>query len=190
MIVTVRPTAPMATATTNAVATAVTARSALQVSGGQLSRKAREKNPKIATTTPSIAVRTSAMIETARSVPDIAGRAATIAGLPMPGWYSLCNTATMRRALLVLAALAVLVSGCGGATLKPEGAAKSVVDVVSRQTKFKPTDVSCPSGVDAKVGVEFDCKFTGPEGKEYTAHMKVTKIDGDNVDYYIESKPS
>ena len=96
----------------------------------------------------------------------------------------------MRRALLILAAvLAVSVSGCGS-KIKPDGAAKSVVDVVSRQTKFKPKDVSCPSGVDAEVGVEFDCKFTGPEGKEYTAHMKVTKVEGDNVEFYVKSKPS
>ncbi len=96
----------------------------------------------------------------------------------------------MRRGLLVLAAVvAVLVSGCGS-NIKPEGAAKSVVDVVHRETGFKPKDVSCPSGVDAEVGVEFDCKFTGPEGKEYTAHMKVTRIEGDDVEFYIESKPS
>ena len=102
----------------------------------------------------------------------------------------ICNTATMRRALLLLVAtLDLFISGCGS-TIKPDGAAKSVVDVVSRQTKFKPTDVSCPSGVDPKVGEEFDCKFTGPEGKEYTAHMKVTKVDGDNVEFYVESKPS
>lgn len=60
----------------------------------------------------------------------------------------------------------------------------------AKQTKFKPTDVSCPSGVDAEVGVEFDCKFTGPEGVEYTAHMKVTKVEGDNVEFYVQSKPS
>ena len=96
----------------------------------------------------------------------------------------------MRRALLILAAvLAVFVSGCGS-TINPDGAAKSVVDVVSRQTKFKPNDVSCPSGVDAEVGVEFDCKFTGPEGEKYTAHMKVTKVEGDNVEFYVKSEPS
>ena len=108
----------------------------------------------------------------------------------MPGTFQLiCNTSTMRRALLVLAAvLAVIVSGCG-ATIKADGAAKSVVDVVSRETGFKPKDVTCPSGVDAEVGAEFDCKFTGPEGKEYTAHMKVTKVDGENVEFYVESKP-
>ena len=96
----------------------------------------------------------------------------------------------MRRALLILAAVSVvLVSGCGS-KINPDGAAKSVVDVVSKQTKFKPTDVTCPSGVDAEVGTEFDCTFTGPEGKQYTAHMKVTKIEGDNVEFYVESKPS
>jgi Domain of unknown function (DUF4333) len=96
----------------------------------------------------------------------------------------------MRRALLVLtAALAVFVSGCGS-KINPDGAAKSVVDVVSKQTKFKPTDVSCPSGVDAAVGTEFNCTFTGPEGKPYTAHLKVTKIDGDNVEFYVQSRPS
>jgi hypothetical protein len=98
----------------------------------------------------------------------------------------------MRRALLVLSvSLAVCISGCGmGAKIDPNGAAKSVVDVVSSQTKFKPKDVSCPSGEEAKVGVEFDCKFTGPEGTPYTAHMKVTKVDGSDVEFYIQSKPS
>jgi hypothetical protein len=94
--------------------------------------------------------------------------------------------------MLILAAVLatfLFVTGCGS-RINPDGAAKSVVDVVSKQTKFKPTDVTCPSGVDAEVGVEFDCKFTGPEGVEYTAHMKVTKVEGDDVEFYVESKPS
>ena len=96
----------------------------------------------------------------------------------------------MRRALPILAAVpAVFVSGCGS-KINPDGAAKSVVDVVSRQTKFKPKDVTCPSGVDAEVGTEFDCSFTGPEGKAYTAHMKVTEVEGDNVEFSIQSRPS
>ena len=96
----------------------------------------------------------------------------------------------MRRALLILAVMpAVFISGCGS-KINPDGAAKSGVDVVSRETKFKPSDVTCPSGVDAEVGAEFDCKFTGPEGKEYTAHLKVTKVEGDKVEFYVRSKPS
>ena len=65
-----------------------------------------------------------------------------------------------------------------------------MVDVVSHETGFKPKDVSCPSDGDAKVGIEFACKFTGPEAKEYTAHMKVTRVDDDDVEFYVESKPS
>jgi NAD(P)H-hydrate repair Nnr-like enzyme with NAD(P)H-hydrate epimerase domain len=84
-------------------------------------------------------------------------------------------------ALLMTTALA----GCG-ATIKPEGAAEQVVKVVSK-TGFKPTDVTCPSGVKAEVGTEFDCHFTGPDG-DYTAHMKITKVNGDDVEFYIQSK--
>ncbi|OBH87777.1 DUF4333 domain-containing protein [Mycobacterium scrofulaceum] len=81
--------------------------------------------------------------------------------------------------------------GCGTkATVKPDGAAQSVVDVVSSQTGFHPADVSCPSGVEAKVGQEFDCHFTGPEGKRYTAHMRITKVEGEQVVFDVKSRPS
>ena len=96
----------------------------------------------------------------------------------------------MRRVLLVVfASLAMLLAGCGS-TIKPEGAAKSVTDLVKEQTGFEPTDVKCPEGVKAEEGTTFECKFTGPEGKEYTADMRITKVDGDDVQFYIETKPS
>ena len=96
----------------------------------------------------------------------------------------------MRRALLVIvAALALLVAGCGS-TIKPEGAAKSVVDLVVKQTGFKPTDVKCPDDVDAKEGTTFKCTFTGPEGSEYTADMRITKVAGEDVQFYIQTHPS
>ena len=96
----------------------------------------------------------------------------------------------MRTALVgFIASLAMVVAGCGS-TIRPEGAAGSVTDLVSKQTGFKPTDVKCPSGVDAEVGKEFDCQFTGPEGTEYTAQMKVTKVEGDDVEFYIKTAPT
>jgi hypothetical protein len=96
----------------------------------------------------------------------------------------------MRAALLVVvASLALLIAGCGS-TIVPEGAAKSVVDLVKEQTGFEPKDVKCPDGVDAKEGAKFECSFTGPEGKEYTADMRVTKVAGDDVQFYIETHPS
>jgi hypothetical protein len=75
-------------------------------------------------------------------------------------------------------------------TVKADGAAQSVVDVVSKQTGFRPTDVHCPSGVEAKVGRQFDCHFTGPEGKQYTANMQIIKVDGERVDFTVNSHPS
>nr|WP_090343874.1 DUF4333 domain-containing protein [Mycolicibacterium malmesburyense]CRL75086.1 hypothetical protein CPGR_03414 [Mycolicibacterium malmesburyense] len=92
-------------------------------------------------------------------------------------------------ALVLLAALGFAVAGCGS-TIKPEGAAQSVVDLVSEQTGFTPTDVKCPEGVEAKEGAAFDCKFTGPEGVEYTANMRVTKVQGDDIEFYIETAPT
>jgi Domain of unknown function (DUF4333) len=87
--------------------------------------------------------------------------------------------------------MAVLLAGCSSTpTVKPEGAAQSVVDVVSMQTGFHPTDVSCPSGVAAKVGGQFDCHFTGPEGKQYTANMRITKVNCEQVEFDVKTHPS
>ena len=98
-------------------------------------------------------------------------------------------TSGTRLAVTVIAGLVALqLTGCGS-TIKPEGAAKSVENVVSKQTGFSPTDVKCPSGVKAEVGEEFECHFTGPDG-HYTAHMKITKIQGDDVEFDISTKRS
>lgn len=94
-------------------------------------------------------------------------------------------------AAVLVSAIAVPLAGCSSkSTVKPDGAAQSVVDVVSKQTGFHPSDVHCPDGVEAKVGVQFDCHFTGPEGKEYVANMKVTKVDGENVIFDVKTHPS
>jgi uncharacterized protein DUF4333/uncharacterized protein DUF2510 len=68
-------------------------------------------------------------------------------------------------------------------------AAEAVTSVVSQQTGFTPTDVSCPSGVEAQVDAKFQCHFTGPDGP-YTAYMTVTKVDGDNVLFDIRTQLS
>jgi len=98
------------------------------------------------------------------------------------------------RAVSAIAAVCGLVAlaGCGSdtATVKPAGAARSVTRVVASQTGFRPTDVSCPSGVEAKVGVRFDCTFTGPEPQPYVAHVRITKVSGKDVVFFIRSRPS
>lgn len=101
------------------------------------------------------------------------------------------STGTRVATGIVVGLMALALPACSSkSTVKPEGAAQSVVEVVSKQTGFHPTDVSCPSGVEAKVGAEFDCHFTGPEGKPYTAHLKITKVDGETVLYDVKSRPS
>jgi hypothetical protein len=90
----------------------------------------------------------------------------------------------------VLVACAFLLAGCGTKVIKPEGAANSVADLVSRKTGFHPTDVSCPSGVEAKVGKTFECHFTGPEQKPYTAFMRIMEVHGQRVLFHIETRPS
>ena len=91
----------------------------------------------------------------------------------------------MRRALTLMLPLAVLLSGCGTSVIKASGAEQSIIDVVSNKTGIKPSHVTCPSGEDAKAGNTFDCHFTGPGGRKYTAHMRITKIQGDAVNFYI-----
>lgn len=96
----------------------------------------------------------------------------------------------MRPAALLLAVLtAGATAACAKNTIKADGAARSVVQVVTEQTGFRPTDVRCPSGVEAKVGGTFDCRFTGPEGP-YVAHMGIIKVDGERVVFDIRTRPS
>ena len=76
---------PMTNAAISAVNTAVAAPSALQLSGGHESRNASENTPSTDAPAPQITVRTSAVIEIARSPPDIGGfarrRRCEVAGL-------------------------------------------------------------------------------------------------------------
>ena len=101
----------------------------------------------------------------------------------------------MTMALLVSGGLSMagfgLVAGTAQAepavTIVPEAAAQTVVAVVSQNTGFQPTDVTCPSGVAAKVGQRFECQFTGPEGP-YTAYLEITTVDGQYVEYAIATR--
>jgi uncharacterized protein DUF4333 len=90
----------------------------------------------------------------------------------------------------VAVAVAALLAGCGTTNLiDPHGAEQSVVNVVTRQTGFRPTDVNCPSGVRAKVGVTFDCQFTGPEPKPYVAHVRIETVRGKRVEFFVATEP-
>jgi hypothetical protein len=95
----------------------------------------------------------------------------------------------MCRASLSILCFALLLIGCGETSIvRPAGAERSVVDVVSRETGFRPDDVRCPSGVEAEVGGTFDCRFTGPEGP-YVAHMKILEVEGERVVFRVVTRP-
>lgn len=83
-------------------------------------------------------------------------------------------------------------AGCSSkTTVKADDAAKQVVKLVSDQNKFTPTDVKCPSDVEATKGAQFDCHFTGPRKVQYVAHMKIVKVDGERItcDIKVEKAP-
>jgi hypothetical protein len=97
------------------------------------------------------------------------------------------GTHGVRLGAALFVGVAVLGLGGCGKVIDADSAQKSVTDFVSQNTEFTPKDVKCPLGTDAKVGVEFDCTFTGPDG-DYLAHLKITKVDGSAVLYDIETK--
>ncbi len=86
--------------------------------------------------------------------------------------------------------LSLLLTACGKNTIKPHGAEQSIVKLVARQTGFRPADVRCPDGVEAKAGVTFACYFTGPRRRRYTAFMRVAKVQGKRVIFYIRTRPT
>ena len=98
------------------------------------------------------------------------------------------GSVSMRRVYLLMVCFAFLLVACGESTVEPEGAERSVVDVVSRETDFRPKDVRCPSDVEAEVGGTFECEFTGPEGP-YVAHMKILEVDGERVVFRVTTRP-
>jgi hypothetical protein len=74
-------------------------------------------------------------------------------------------------------------------TLGAQGAARTVARLVREQTGFRAKDVTCPSGVEQRVGASFQCHFTGPEGA-YTAFVQIARIAGPRVDFNITTRPS
>ena len=68
-------------------------------------------------------------------------------------------------------------------TVVPELAAKTLTNAVLEENGYTPTAVSCPSGVELKVGATFNCHFNSPVGPQ-TARMQVTEVDGDGVPTY------
>jgi hypothetical protein len=96
----------------------------------------------------------------------------------------------MRRLGPAVACVIALLCGCGGeSTIRAHETEKTVSRFVAGHTGYRPTDVRCPSGIPAKVGVEFRCHFTGPDGP-YTAYVRILSVHGERVIDHIVTRPT
>jgi hypothetical protein len=75
----------------------------------------------------------------------------------------------VRRLLTIplAVALAVLIAGCGQTTIDQKGA-EGLAKKVANSGTVKLTSVSCPSGLKAKKGADFDCKLVYQDGTKGT----------------------
>jgi hypothetical protein len=90
-------------------------------------------------------------------------------------------------ALALIVGLAA--SGCGNKKeVIATGAEKTVTRFIAAKTPATAHDVSCPSGVEAKVGNTFDCTFDDQTGKHYVAHMRILSVNGTRVNFHIQSE--
>ncbi len=95
----------------------------------------------------------------------------------------------MRRFGVTIGCSLVLLAGCGESTIKTDATEQTVTRFVAKQTGYRPTDVRCPSGESAEVGVKFQCHFTGPDGP-YTAYLRVLSVDGEKAVFRIATRPA
>ena len=95
----------------------------------------------------------------------------------------------VRLAAITIAVVVMALVGCGEKTINSDRAEETVSRVVEEKTGFEPTDMRCPSDVEAKTGGTFECEFTGPEGP-YTASVTIADVDGDDATFQVISKRS
>jgi hypothetical protein len=93
----------------------------------------------------------------------------------------------VRRGSKLIVCLPLLLAACGGSVVLSQPTAQTVSNAVYRRFGFRPTDVSCPSGVPAKVGGRFQCHFTGPDGP-YVAYLLIMSVHGQRVIYDIQTR--
>jgi Domain of unknown function (DUF4333) len=96
----------------------------------------------------------------------------------------------MRKLVVVpVAALALLLAGCGTLVIIPKGAETVIRNLVKQHTGETATNVNCPSGVHAKAGNTFNCRFSA-NGHKYIAHMDILRIKGTSVYYNVSTSPA
>jgi hypothetical protein len=89
---------------------------------------------------------------------------------------------------LVAAAAGALMVGCSSeAKISKDKVADTVAEKLAAQTGQPKPDVSCPEDLVGKVGTSMRCKLTASDGSSLGVTVKVTSVDGDNIDYDIKA---
>jgi hypothetical protein len=118
--------------------------------------------------------------------------------LPRQAGQTLWKVAVMgTRALLVSTVVLVLVSA-GSAACSAKGSIEIGTKVDSKtlekqvteklQTQLPPDSVSCPDGLDAKVGAKSICTVIAQDLR-YTATITATKVEGKTVSFDLKMPP-
>ena len=86
-------------------------------------------------------------------------------------------------ASLVIALL--FLSACGASVVAEEDLEQGVSDQLTETVGQKPDKIDCPGDLEAEVGKTMRCTLTaGPD--ELGVTLKITKVDGSDVEYDIE----
>ncbi len=95
--------------------------------------------------------------------------------------------------LALLAALAVLVAGCGGSTDVDRTKASETIraSLESSREGFgtKVESVDCPGGVKVEPGTTFECTVRWPDGKVAYAQLKIRDAKADISFESLTAKP-
>jgi len=95
--------------------------------------------------------------------------------------------------LVVLAAIALLVTGCGGGTdvdsTKASDTIRASLESPREGFGTRVDSVDCPSGVEVEAGTTFECTVRWPDGKVAYAQLRIRDAKADISFESLTPKP-
>ncbi|MFJ8824354.1 DUF4333 domain-containing protein [Streptomyces sp. NPDC102467] len=96
---------------------------------------------------------------------------------------------------LSVAAAGVLLIGCSGSVsvgdtdpkVSKEKLSDTVAEQLAKSTGQPKPDITCPKDLVGKVGNTARCTLTASDGSTLGVTVKVSKVDGKNVDFDIKA---
>lgn len=81
-----------------------------------------------------------------------------------------------------------LLTGCSPEAKMPKDkVANTVAEKLAAQTGQPKPDVACPDDLAGKVGTSMRCKLTASDGSSLGVTVKVTSVDGNEINYHIKA---